>query len=157
MALAQTPGVYKVIVEKQEEKKRSRWTLADWLLQKKNNRMMDLWLAKNSYSSPFEFYLDGSIRNYNYVLGSAPDQHTNFNAQGGELGAFAGRAGIRGSFGGHDAHKHPPCRAINGHEEIAPGSFVRHLRQVFDVHMDETGFVGFEGLWDRCRCRWFQV
>ena len=53
-------------------------------------------------------------------------------------------AGIRGSFGGHDPHKHPPCRAINGHEEIAPGGLIRHLRQVFHVEMQEAGLISLE-------------
>lgn len=134
VSLAQTPGVYKVIVEKQEEKKRSRWTLADWLQQKQNNRAMDLWLAKNSYSSPFEFYLDGSMRNYDYVLASTPKDHENFNAQGGELGAFAGRAGIRASFYGDEEKRSVWQSGLN---------FRVYGRAVQDTHINvEWGLRG---------------
>ena len=55
-------------------------------------------------------------------------------------------AGIRGGLGGHDPHKDPPCRAINGHEEIAARGLIRHLRQVFYVDMQEAWLVGLERL-----------
>jgi hypothetical protein len=92
-----TPGFYKAAYEKQEEKKRSRWTLADWLAQKREMRLMDLWLAKNSYSSPFEFYLDASSVNYS-LKKKSEDPHQNYNEQTGEFAAYAGRAGLIGSY-----------------------------------------------------------
>lgn len=53
-------GVYEVIIRKQEEKKASRWTLADWLLTKQKMALMDQWLALNSSTTWFEFFLEGS-------------------------------------------------------------------------------------------------
>ena len=53
-------GVYEVIIRKQEEKKASRWTLADWLLTKQKMALMDQWLALNSSSTWFEFFLESS-------------------------------------------------------------------------------------------------
>lgn len=52
-------GTYNLIIKKQEEKKRSRWTLSDWLIQKEKIRAMDMWLAINTKEDPFEFYLQG--------------------------------------------------------------------------------------------------
>lgn len=97
-SFAQTPGVYRVIVEKQEEKKRSRWTIADWLARKKEMRLMDLWLAKNSYSSPYEFYLSGSRLNYNVRKSATPSVRENFNGHNAELAAYAGRVGLRAAY-----------------------------------------------------------
>lgn len=102
---AQSPGFYKGIAAKQTEKTRSRWTLIDWMAQKRDVGMMDLWLAKNSYSSPFEFYLDGSLNNYNLVNAATPSEHRNLNSQGGEFGAFAGRAGLRGVYRGDEENR----------------------------------------------------
>ncbi len=53
-------GVYEVIIRKQQEKKASRWTLADWLMTKQKMALMDQWLALNSSSTWFEFLLEGS-------------------------------------------------------------------------------------------------
>lgn len=52
-------GVYKVIIQKQQEKKSSRWTLAEWLGTKKKMALMDQWLALNTKSPLFELHLMG--------------------------------------------------------------------------------------------------
>jgi hypothetical protein len=58
--VAAIEGVYEVIIRKQEQKKASRWTLADWLLTKQKMALMDQWLALNSSTSWFEFLLEGN-------------------------------------------------------------------------------------------------
>lgn len=50
--------------KKVDVKKQSRWTLADWLGTKKKVDMMDSWLALNSSSNIFEFYLEASLFDY---------------------------------------------------------------------------------------------
>jgi hypothetical protein len=55
-------------------------------------------------------------------------------------------AGICGGLGGQDAHEHPPCRPVDGHEQIAPRRLVRHLGQVFQVDIQEAGLVCLECL-----------
>ena len=60
-SFALAEGVYTVIVQKQEEKKSSRWNLADWLVTKKKIALMDQWLALNSSSSWFEFIFDFGV------------------------------------------------------------------------------------------------
>lgn len=52
------------VIKKQEEKKKSRWTLGDWLLTKEKMRLQDQWLAMNS-GSPFEFFLTGNYQTLN--------------------------------------------------------------------------------------------
>ena len=47
--------------EKQKEKSRNRWSLAEWLDQRDRMRMMDLWLALHS-PSPYEFYVGGAYK-----------------------------------------------------------------------------------------------
>lgn len=56
--VAQIEGVYTVIIKKQEEKQKSRWTLADWLTTKKTIALQDQWLALHSSENWFEFILD---------------------------------------------------------------------------------------------------
>lgn len=57
-SFALAEGVYTVIVKKQEEKKSSRWSLADWLVTKKRIALMDQWLALNSSTTWFEYIFD---------------------------------------------------------------------------------------------------
>lgn len=134
LANAQSKGAYKSIGEKSQQKQNSRWTLADWMAQKQNNRAMDLWLAKNSYSSPYEFYLDGSLQNYNQFRGDAPEVHQNFNSQNAELGAYAGRAGLRGEYFGDEENRTGWQGGLN---------FRVYGRAIQDTHISlEWGFRG---------------
>jgi len=54
--------VYTFIIKKQEEKAKTRWSLAEWLETRDKMRLMDLWLALHS-PSPYEFYLSGAYLN----------------------------------------------------------------------------------------------
>lgn len=53
--------VYTFIVKKQEEKKSTRWNLADWLAQRDSMRLQDLWLSMHT-PTPYEFYFGGDYR-----------------------------------------------------------------------------------------------
>ena len=53
--------VYQIVIKKQEEKKKTRWSLQEWLETRDRMRLMDLWLAMNS-PSPYEFYLGGDLQ-----------------------------------------------------------------------------------------------
>lgn len=55
-------------LEKQEEKAKSRWSLADWLDTRDRIRMMDLWLALHS-PSPYEFFVGGHYAMGNFKSG----------------------------------------------------------------------------------------
>lgn len=54
-------GTYEIIVKKkQEEKQKSRWTLADWLATKRRMDLMDQWLLLNTHETAVEVFLDAS-------------------------------------------------------------------------------------------------
>ncbi len=57
---------YTFIIKKQEEKKKSRWSLSEWLDTRDRMRLMDLWLALHS-PSPYEFYLGGDYQFSKYT------------------------------------------------------------------------------------------
>jgi len=98
-AFAQFEGTYEVkISKKAEEKKSNRWTLKDWLAWKEQTKAMDMWLARNSHSSPFEFYLEASALNYNLMNSGSTASLGSHNLYAGELAAYAGVAGLRGSY-----------------------------------------------------------
>lgn len=59
--------VYTVIIKKQEEKRRSQWSLADWLLTKKKIALMDQWLALNTSADVFESSLFGGTNDLELV------------------------------------------------------------------------------------------
>lgn len=98
LAQAQLEGTYEVAIKKQEQKKTARWSLADWLATKERNRLMDLWLAQNSHQSLYEFFLDMRSVNYGSYDTSTPNVVANRNSYGGGLAAYAGVAGLRGSY-----------------------------------------------------------
>lgn len=97
-AHAQLEGTYQVAIKKQEEKKISRWSLADWLQQKQKNQLMDMWLAKNSLSSHFESFLEARSVNYGLSNGQIGSEVENHNIYGAALAAYAGVAGLRGTY-----------------------------------------------------------
>jgi hypothetical protein len=57
---------YTFIIKKQEEKKKTRWSLSEWLDTRDRMRMMDLWLALHS-PSPYEFFLGGDYQFSKYT------------------------------------------------------------------------------------------
>jgi hypothetical protein len=96
-AFAQLEGTYEVVIKKQEEKQSARWSLNDWLAQKQKNQMADMWLAKNSHSSLYEFFLD--LESYNY--GESTSSNSSVNNQylySGMIAAYAGVVGLRGGY-----------------------------------------------------------
>jgi hypothetical protein len=54
----------------QGNRESTRWTIADWLTQRGNMRLMDQWLATNRSANLFEFYLGGGPVSYTYKTGS---------------------------------------------------------------------------------------
>lgn len=118
---ARADEVYNIVIKKQEEKAKGRWSLADWLDTRDRMRMMDLWLALHS-PSPFEFYLGGAAR-YNWSQGQWGGH--------GYVAAYASIFGLQFQY-------------ENWGSERLSGSF--HLR-VFGLHNQATNLtpeVGFQ-------------
>lgn len=61
VSVSRADDVYQIVIKKQEEKKKTRWSLQEWLETRDRMRLMDLWLAMNS-PSPYEFYLGGDLQ-----------------------------------------------------------------------------------------------
>lgn len=97
-ALAQLEGVYEVRNKKGGGRKSNRWTLADWLSWKEQQKAMDLWLAKNSHSSLFEFFLESGAANYDRSSSNPAAEKTNADRYDGAVGTCAGNAGLRGTL-----------------------------------------------------------
>ncbi len=90
--------VYTIVVKKQENKDKYRWSLSDWLETRDRMRLQDLWLALNT-SAPYEFYLDGNYQFNQNSPGSA------FNASELGLAAFVTIFGLEAKFdAGIDQH-----------------------------------------------------
>lgn len=94
---AQLDGTYEVVIKKQQEKKNSRWSLAEWMDQKNKNRLMDLWLAQNSHTSLYEFYLEAN--SISIVKSNSLNQNSSVNdSQNALLAAYAGRIGLAAGY-----------------------------------------------------------
>jgi hypothetical protein len=99
LAEAQVDGTYELQIKRKSDAKKShRWTLLDWLSWKEQQKAMDMWLAKNSHHSPFEFFLESSALNYDRGNGDPTPTRSNTNHYGGALAAYAGVAGLRSSY-----------------------------------------------------------
>jgi len=135
-AQAQVEGTYEIQIRKKSEaKKSSRWTLADWLSWKEQQRAMDMWLAKNSHPSPFEFSLESSALNYDRGNGEPNSAKSNSNHYGAALAAYAGVAGLRGGY----------LSSLENQNSWS-GSFNLRLlgRAIQDTHLNlEYGLRGF--------------
>jgi hypothetical protein len=53
-----------------------RWTLADWLAQKQDFKLMDQWLALNRQTNFFEFNIEGSHTKYELSAGGSVTDQT---------------------------------------------------------------------------------
>lgn len=84
-AFAHADEVYTFVIKKQEQKKKTRWSLQEWLDMKERNHWMDLWLAMNS-PSPYEFFLDAS-----FTQGERGGGYSGIN---GSFGAYASMVGL---------------------------------------------------------------
>ncbi len=92
VAPAFADDVYQVIVKKQEVKKKTRWSLSEWMATKEKMRWMDLWLAMNS-PSPYEFYL-GVDTSFGRTLGGKPPTDASYVGYRGSLAAYAHLFGL---------------------------------------------------------------
>jgi hypothetical protein len=66
LSLAQSRFQGGFSTQKQGNKTQSRWTIADYLLQKKSVQLMDHWLALNSSANLFEVFIGGGPLTYTY-------------------------------------------------------------------------------------------
>jgi hypothetical protein len=88
---AKADDIYTVVVKKQQEKQKNRFSLSDWLETRDRIRLMDLWLAFHT-PTPFEFAVGGSYQ-FNQVT------HANrFNAQDFYFLAYASIFGLEGRY-----------------------------------------------------------
>lgn len=85
---ARADDVYTVTVKKQEQKKKTRWSLAEWLETKERIRLMDQWLALHS-PSPYEFFVSGI-----YGVGTEPSS----SGWGVSAAAYASIVGLEAQY-----------------------------------------------------------
>ena len=88
--VSRADDIYTVTVKKQEAKKSTRWTLAEWLATKDRMKAMDQWLAMNS-PSPYEFYLRGDFE----MMDRGGQDRKTF---GGRFAAYAHIAGLEAIY-----------------------------------------------------------
>ena len=87
----QADTIYTVIVKKQEEKEKVRWSLSDWLDTRDKMRLQDLWLALHS-PSPYEFFISA---NYQFNQASSG---VRFNGSELAMAAFVSIFGLEVNY-----------------------------------------------------------
>jgi hypothetical protein len=78
---ARADDVYTFVIQKQEAKRKSGWSLQDWLDTRDRMRLMDLWLALHS-PTPYEFWFGGTLE------GGSPAGSPSYTAWKVDAGAF---------------------------------------------------------------------
>ncbi|MBI2712409.1 MAG: hypothetical protein HYX41_06085 [Bdellovibrio sp.] len=58
--MASADDVYTFVIRKEEEKAKSRWSLADWLVTRDKMRLQDLWLA--AHTSQYEYFIGANYQ-----------------------------------------------------------------------------------------------
>ncbi|MES2769193.1 MAG: hypothetical protein V4596_08610 [Bdellovibrionota bacterium] len=120
--------------QKQDNNYRDVWSLSDYFETQRKHRLMDQWLAMNSSSNPFEFYLGAQTTTYdaivkeNGVVGAEKEYRMN-RAQ---VGAYASIIGLEGEY------------ADSG-EEYTSGEGSIHLR-LLGRNSQGTNLTGFYGI-----------
>lgn len=123
-------NIYNIVIGKQEEKAKSRWSLADWLDTRDRMRVQDIWLAMHT-STPFEFFLDGNYQ-FNQVSGGNA-----FNGFSGSVGAYYSLWGLEGKYDSL-IDKHTTytlnLRVVGFHDQATHMAFQLGLRETSDVN-----------------------
>ncbi len=87
----------------------SRWTLQEWLETKDRNRMMDMWLAMNTKSSPYEAMVGASYKSTRVDIGTPGE--TSYTSADGYLTLHASIIGL--SFE-HENNVQDQFQDVNG-------------------------------------------
>lgn len=97
-ARAEGDGSHSGVTRKVEKKIKSRWSLSDWMEQKKNMKWQDQWLAINTSDNPFEFYIEGESSEMTHYLTESKDIKTKYHRTRGRAGAYASIVGLEGGY-----------------------------------------------------------
>lgn len=85
--------------KKQEAKDAKRWSLSQWMEQKRNNRLMDTWLMYNA-PSPYEFFLgvDTASVQRDTLINDIVTQSQSYRTYRGHMAAFVTLVGLYGEY-----------------------------------------------------------
>lgn len=86
------------VQRKQEARVRTRWSLADWLDQKKRNSLMDQWLYIHTSDEPFEFWIQAERSVQDHLSSTTPDTTEKYQFWKGRGGAYATIIGVEGGY-----------------------------------------------------------
>ena len=98
-------GSHSGVHRKVEKKLKTRWSLAEWMEQKKNMKLMDQWLAINTSDNPYEFFLEGERNETDRTVSNSGGTTTEkwFPVKG-RMGAYATILGIEGGYDTPQSH-----------------------------------------------------
>jgi hypothetical protein len=80
------------LFKRAQDRAATRWTLQEWLATKDRNRMMDMWLAMNTRSSPYEAMVGAAYKSTREGVGTAGEQ--SYTSADGYVTAHASIVGL---------------------------------------------------------------
>jgi hypothetical protein len=86
--------------QKQENNYRDVWSLSDWFETQRKNRLMDQWLAMNSSSNPYEFFVGAQTSNSDSTTttGGVAGSTYKYRLSRAQVGAYASIIGLEGEY-----------------------------------------------------------
>lgn len=86
--------------QKDENAYRDVWSLTDWFETQRKSRLMDQWLALNSSSNPFEFFIGAQTVGYDSAVttNGVAAQPNKYQMNRAQFGAYASIIGIEGEY-----------------------------------------------------------
>lgn len=119
---------------KSENAYRDVWSLADWFEVQRKNRLMDQWLAMNSSSNPYEFFLGAQTTNYDSAVkvNGVTNPRKEYRMNRAQVGAYASIIGLQAEY------------ADSG-EEFTSGEGSIHLR-LLGRNSKGTNLTAFYGI-----------
>jgi hypothetical protein len=86
---ARADEFYTFVVQKQEKKDITRWSLQEWLDTRDRMRLMDMWLALHT-PSPFEFFVGTDYRVTDTAIEGGPKLDPSFRLKAGAYASLVG-------------------------------------------------------------------
>ena len=86
--------------QKQDNNYRDVWSLTDYFETQRKHRLMDQWLALNSSSNPFEFFLGAQTTTYDAIVteGGVEGEPTEYRMSRAQFGAYASIIGLEAEY-----------------------------------------------------------
>lgn len=106
------PADYEPAV-KQDEKHRSRWTVADWLTHNTREGIFNRFFERNGFTSIYEGMLDITSISYNRTMSATPESNNGYSGYRSTFASYFSMLGFRASYEATDEDQSLLLMSVN--------------------------------------------